>query len=83
MDVAWRRLADDTELRARLADRIERFRRRERLSLADFSKRSGVGRSTVQRLVKGSDSTTLATVAKVADCLGIEPWELLAPPRHR
>lgn len=65
-------------LRARMDERFANAADR----VEALHKRSGVARSTIQRILKSEVGATLDTIAHAAMALGCEPYELLLPPQR-
>jgi transcriptional regulator with XRE-family HTH domain len=62
--------------------RLKDVRRRKALTQQQLAEKAGVNRVTIARIEGGKDEPFPTTVRKVADALGVEPEELLAPARH-
>lgn len=62
-----------------MAANVERLMRLEKNSktATALGKVSGVGRRTVDRLLKSSVAVNLDTLQAVADALGVSPWQLV------
>ena len=48
-------------------------------SIDEVTKKTKVGRGTVQRIKEGNTSCGLDVLAKISAAFGIEPWQLLVP----
>lgn len=48
-------------------------------SIDDVTKKTKVGRGTIQRIKEGNTSCGLDVVTKLATAFGIDPWQLLVP----
>src|SRR3954452_22107034 len=59
--------------------RLRDVRQRKALTQQQLADRAGVNRVTIARIEGGKDEPFPTTVRKVADALGVEPEELLAP----
>jgi transcriptional regulator with XRE-family HTH domain len=59
--------------------RLKDVRQRKALTQQQLAERAGVNRVTIARIEGGKDEPFPTTVRKVADALGVEPEELLAP----
>lgn len=59
--------------------RLKDVRQRKALTQQQLADRAGVNRVTIARIEGGKDEPFPTTVRKVADALGVEPEELLAP----
>lgn len=60
--------------------RLKDVRQRKALTQQQLAEKAGVNRVTIARIEGGKDEPFPTTVRKVADALGVEPEELLAPP---
>ena len=63
---------------AKLA-RLKDVRQRKALTQQQLAEKAGVNRVTIARIEGGKDEPFPTTLRKVADALGVEPEELLAP----
>ena len=59
--------------------RLKDVRQRKALTQQQLAEKAGVNRVTIARIEGGKDEPFPTTVRKVADALGVEPEELLAP----
>lgn len=59
--------------------RLRDVRQRKALTQQQLADRAGVNRVTIARIEGGEDEPFPTTVRKVADALGVEPSDLLAP----
>jgi transcriptional regulator with XRE-family HTH domain len=63
--------------------RISELRERAGLSQAEVAEKLGTTVSNYQRIEHGLQNTTLAMVLKISHIIGVEPIEILAPPKSR
>jgi transcriptional regulator with XRE-family HTH domain len=59
--------------------RLRAVRIARALSQAELAQRSGVSRVSITRLESGDVDARFATIRKLAEALGVEPRELMAP----
>ena len=59
--------------------RLRALRQRKMWSLADLAERSGVAENTISRIENGREAR-YSTARKLAEALGIEPYELVGDP---
>lgn len=59
--------------------RLRAVRIARALSQAELAQRSGVSRVSITRLESGEVDARFATIRKLAEALGVEPRELMAP----
>jgi|SRR5687768_7861857 transcriptional regulator with XRE-family HTH domain len=59
--------------------RLKDVRQRKALTQQQLAEKAGVNRVTIARIEGGKDEPFPTTLRKVADALGVEPEELLAP----
>lgn len=71
---------DAVQITAATVRNIERLLERKGWSRGELSRRTGIERTHVSRLMSGSRATSLDTVAKVAAALEVSPDKLLGPP---
>src|SRR4051794_41981276 len=62
--------------------RLKDVRQRKGLTQQQLAEKAGVNGVTIARIEGAKDEPFPTTVRKVAAALGVEPEELLAPPRH-
>jgi len=62
-----------------LGSNIDSRRRMLRMTVEDLAERAGVNRRTITRLSQGEASTTIDTLAALANVLECQMWELLKP----
>jgi transcriptional regulator with XRE-family HTH domain len=53
-----------------------------KLSQAMLAKRAKVSQATIAQIEMGRKTPSIATLAKLAKALKVEPWELLKPRDH-
>jgi transcriptional regulator with XRE-family HTH domain len=70
---------DDEELHQVVAQNLRRVAQARGLPLNTLADLAGVSHSQLYALLAGRKSVTLEWLAKVADALEVEPWELLRP----
>lgn len=58
--------------------RLRAARERAALSQGELAKKAGVSRVTIVRIEGGLDDPYPKTVRKIADALGVQPFELMA-----
>jgi transcriptional regulator with XRE-family HTH domain len=61
------------------ARNLRRIRKEKGMSLRDLDAKSGVDHARIGRLERGNENVTLETVAILADALGVNYLDLLAP----
>jgi transcriptional regulator with XRE-family HTH domain len=64
-------------LAAVIARNVRMLREQRGESQQGFAQRAGFNRTNLNRLEKGLRDPTLPTLVKIANALGVEPWELL------
>lgn len=64
---------------ARRLPALRRLRERVALSQAELAEKAGLSRATVVSLESGRSGAQYATVRKIAQVLGVEPADLMAP----
>lgn len=52
------------------------IRKDKNISLRDLEKKTGIGRSTLNRIENGQTSPTLEEIGMIAESLGVHPNEL-------
>lgn len=62
-----------------LAENIRRLADARSLSLYVVADFAGISRAHLYAILRGEKNPTVATLVKLADVLGVEPWELLKP----
>lgn len=71
------------DIRKVFAQNLRRVRRDRGFSQEELAHRAGVDRTYVSALERGVYSASITMLAKLAQELGVEPWQLLAPaPRQ-
>lgn len=75
-------MMDTEEIRARVAMRIRELGARRKLSLNGLADRAGLTHSLFYAVLAGERAATTDTLTKLAIALGVEPMELLRPPRR-
>lgn len=63
------------DLRNVVADNLKRLM--AETTSRQLEKRSGIGRRTIERAMKGEKGATLDTIQAIATALEVEPWQLL------
>jgi transcriptional regulator with XRE-family HTH domain len=58
-------------------ERLKELRRERVLSLRELEEKSGVSYNTIWRIEDGRQGAHPRTVRKLADALGIDPYELI------
>lgn len=76
-------LTYDVGLREALAENVARWRRDRGLILVELHRRSGCHWRHIQRIELGQDNVTLATIARLAVGLGVEPQDLVSHGMNR
>ena len=61
----------------RLGENLKRIRTEKDITQSDIAKSLGVSRGFVSNIENGKTNPTLATIAKVAEVLGVSSSELL------
>jgi transcriptional regulator with XRE-family HTH domain len=64
-------------MRVLMTRRLRELRERVSLSQMELSERSGVSRATIADLELGKRGAQPKTRRKLAEALGVEPWELV------
>lgn len=64
-------------LRVTLAKNVDRLMKLKNLSQPDVENESGVGQSTISRILKQQTNLGLDKLEAVAHALRVHPWELL------
>ena len=62
-------------------ERLKELRRERVLSLRELEERSGVSYNTIWRIEDGRQGAHPRTVRKLAEALGVEPFELIQEGR--
>lgn len=62
-----------------LGERVRALRQAAAMSQRDLAEAAGLDPKYFGRIERGGPNVTLATLARIADVLGVEPHELLAP----
>ena len=70
---------DAAELRETLAANIRKAAERKGMSLNALADFADVSRSQLYDVLGSNKAATVDWIAKVADVLDVEPWELLKP----
>jgi transcriptional regulator with XRE-family HTH domain len=71
------------DLRDTLAANLRRLRNEKGLAQDDLAYEAEVSRSYLSQLEKGAFYASLKILEKLAKALGVEPYELIAPPPKR
>lgn len=71
------------DLRDILAANLRRLRNEKGLAQDDLAYEAEVSRSYLSQLEKGAFHASLKILEKLARALGVEPYELIVPPRKR
>ena len=74
---------DAEEIRVRAATRIREHAARRNLSLNQLAEDAAVTRSVLFAVLSGERTATTDTLTKLAVALGIDPVDLLRPPKGR
>ena len=69
----------ERDLRAILSRNIKSFRSYRKISQADFAEKINISIPFLSDIENGKKWVSPATLLKIADALGIEPYELLRP----
>ncbi len=62
-----------------MKNRIEEFRKKKGLSQEALGDLIGVQKAKISKLENGNQKLTMDYITRLADALGIKPWELIAP----
>ncbi len=65
------------KISAKLGQNMKRIRAKKKMSQGDISRALEVDRGYLSNIENGKKNTTLATLQKLADALGVSPDELL------
>lgn len=76
-------LPDATDLRAVLAYNMRLFRVGQGWSQEELARRCGLDRTYVSAVERKRWNIALSNIEKMAQALGIEPYQLLLPPQAR
>jgi len=71
------------ELRELLASNIREIAGRKGMALNSIADFAAVSRAQLYDVLAGNKAATTDWIAKVADALEVEPWQLLAPSGKR
>ena len=71
------------DLRDILAANLRRLRNEKGLAQDDLAYEAEVSRSYLSQLEKGTFYASLKILEKLSKALGVEPYELIVPPRKR
>lgn len=66
-------------LRRTLGENVRRLRKHAKMPKGAFAAMAGVSRPTLDKIESGGANPTLATLARLAEALGTDPHNLLAP----
>jgi transcriptional regulator with XRE-family HTH domain len=74
-----------TELKAIFSARVAALAEDRGLSINRLADFAGVSRGYLSDVLRQTKAPTLRTIARLAEALDVEPWELLrpTPPRRR
>ena len=72
-------LGVEGELQKRLGRNLRAYREAEGLSQEAFAEILGVHRTYMGGVERGERNLTLRSVERIADCLGVDPINLLGP----
>ncbi|MBO6205278.1 MAG: helix-turn-helix transcriptional regulator, partial [Selenomonas sp.] len=67
-------------INAIIANNIKRLREEQNLSFGQLADRSGVSKVMLSQIEKGEGNPTINTIWKVANGLGVDYSQLIAPP---
>jgi len=70
------------EIRKVFAQNLRKARLSRQLSQEELAYRADIDRTYVSALERSAYSASITTVAKLADALGLEAWELLVRPNR-
>ncbi|WP_373741718.1 helix-turn-helix domain-containing protein [Neisseria sp.] len=76
-------LPDETDLRAVLAYNMRLFRVGQGWSQEELARRCGLDRTYVSAVERKRWNIALSNIEKMAQALGVEPYQLLLPPQAR
>jgi transcriptional regulator with XRE-family HTH domain len=62
-----------------IGERLRDLRKRALMSQRELAKRSGVGVTTIVRIERNQVEPHGSTIRKVAEALGVDPYELVKP----
>jgi transcriptional regulator with XRE-family HTH domain len=71
------------DLRDTLASNLRRLRAEKGLAQDDLAYEADVSRSYLSQLEKGTFYASLKILEKLADALGVQPYELIAPSSRK
>jgi len=65
------------EISKKLGKNLKRIRTRKGMSQGDIYRSTGMDRAYLSSLENGKRNPTLSNIKKIAEALGVEPYELL------
>lgn len=65
------------DIRKTLAHNVRELRQANVWSQEEFADRAGLHRNYISGVERGVRNPTVLVLAKIAEALGVEPWELL------
>lgn len=68
---------------AEIGERVRRARKALGLSVADLATRTGTDKGTISRIERGEAGISVERLQEIANALGMDPANLLHPPRGR
>lgn len=71
------RTAEATAQTMRVIDVIRHLMEERHLSQSDVERRTGIPKTTLSKLLRGRSTFTLAHLLTLAECLSVQPSELL------
>lgn len=71
------------DIREVLAINLRRYRQAAGLSQEELAHRADIDRTYISSLERQVYAAGIDVVERLAKVLGVEPWELLKPPRKR
>lgn len=76
-------LPDEDDLRAVVAYNLRQFRVAKNWSQEEFARQCGLDRTYVSAVERKRWNISLSNIEKMAQALGVAPYQLLLPPRER
>lgn len=71
------------DMRALVGGNVLRLRRRKSLTQERFAELAGISQQYVSGLERGTRNPTVIMLYQMAEALGVQPLDLLRPPRSR
>lgn len=69
-------------MRREVGDRLKKLRKHSKMTTAEIAAECGLGINTIFRIFSGTNETTFAGLARLANCFGVEVGDLFPPSAH-